>query len=125
MTDPSYPSAGAEPRCLYGSGDSPCRIMASTFEPKIARVRGELVAFRDVCLPALLEPAENAGYSDDLSRPLGSWRGAVNRLLDALPKIDTGEVPLPRTRLITPSTCSSRSRASSHVVRSGRISWRD
>jgi len=91
---------------------------------EMARVRRELVAFRDVCLPAFLEPAGIAGYTDDLSRPWGSWRGGVDRLLDALPEIDTGESPLPPDPADYAEFLFQRVTASSHVVRDGRIFWK-
>jgi hypothetical protein len=91
---------------------------------EIARVRRELVAFRDICLPALVEPAGNAGYSYDLARPLDSWRGAVDVLIDGLPEFVAGEGSLPPDPAEYAEYLFQPVTASSHVVRDGRIAWR-
>jgi hypothetical protein len=91
---------------------------------EVARVRWDLVAFRDVCLPAFLEPAGVAAYIDDLSRPLDSWRGAIDRLLDALPDPATGKNPTPPDATKYAEFMFQPVTSSSYRVQDGRIAWR-
>jgi hypothetical protein len=91
---------------------------------EVAKVRRDLVAFRDICLPALVDPAGPARHIDDLARPLNSWQGAVNRLLDALPDHATGEKPSLADPVDYAEFLFQPVTASSHVVRDGRIFWR-
>jgi hypothetical protein len=57
---------------------------------EVARVRGELLAFRDICLPAFDAPggvlASRADGPDGETRiGLQQWREVIDRLLEALP----------------------------------------
>lgn len=71
-------------------------------ETEVQHVRGELIAFRDVCLPAFFKPGGIEPVWDDhrplgkpgvANRPLHRWQEAVDRLADAL---DGPESPLIR-----------------------------
>jgi len=91
---------------------------------EVARVRRELVSFRDEFLPATVDPGSPPGRPDEHARPLHRWREAADRLLDALPDPPTGGGRGSPDRgdyqgfLFQPVT------ASSYTIREGRISWR-
>ena len=105
---------------------------------EVARVHGELTAFRDRLLPALLGPCE--AYLEDRAqdpsrrpsveqieksvRTLRHWQSAVSHLLDALPLARLGAAdPEPDWSEYKEFLWQSTS-ASSHLVREGRIVWR-
>lgn len=90
---------------------------------EVTRLRRELISFRDEILPAILDPGSPPNPHDDHVRPLHAWRGAADRLLDALPPPGTGAGRTPPHRrdfeefLFQPAE-------SSHLVRDGQVAWR-
>jgi hypothetical protein len=92
-------------------------------ETEIARVRGELFAFRDRCLPTffgrggLIDPMPELGGPQWLE--LHEWRRAVDRLIEALPGAEcSGRLDLGVFAFIH-ETCDP-----GFSIKDGRVVWR-